>query len=36
VKPKAPKPKAPKAEAPKPEPVAVAAEAAPEAETTES
>jgi large subunit ribosomal protein L31 len=33
---KAPKAKAPKAEAPKPEPVAVAAEAAPEAETTES
>jgi large subunit ribosomal protein L31 len=31
-----PKAKAPKAEAPKPEPVAVAAEAAPEAETTES
>ena len=31
-----PKVKAPKAEAPKPEPVAVAAEAAPEAESTES
>ena len=31
-----PKAKAPKAEAPKPEPVAVAAEASPEAETTES
>jgi large subunit ribosomal protein L31 len=35
VKPKA-KVKTPKVEAPKPEPVAVAAEAAPEAETTES
>ena len=34
--PVAPKVKAPKAEAPKPEPVAVAAEAALEAETTES
>ena len=34
--PAVPKVKAPKAEAPKPEPVAVAAEAAPEAESTES
>ena len=35
AQPKAPRVRAPKAEAPKPEPVAVAAEAAPEAEKTD-